>query len=110
MMDKLNSLTALVNDIILLKKKTYLSFFLFQFVSLFTIEHQLSQLEKQLISSNSKQSKYEKQLLEIHLNLKEYEDNAKETSTRLLDVTNENKLLSAENVSHVSYTRSSLDQ
>jgi len=51
-------------------------------------EHQLSQLEKQLISSNSKQSNYEKQLLEIHLKLKEYEDNAKETSTRLIDVTN----------------------
>ena len=67
----------------------------------FILEHQLSQLEKQLISCNSKLAKYEKQLLEVNVKLEKTEEDARETDKKLQEITNENKVRTAESVSYM---------
>ena len=77
------------------------SYFFFSVELFFILEHQLSQLEKQLISCNSKLAKYEKQLLEVNVKLEKTEEDARETDKKLQEITNENKVLAAENVSYI---------
>ena len=54
-----------------------------------------------MISCNSKLAKYEKQLLEVNVKLEKTEEDARETDKKLQEITNENKVLAAENVSYI---------
>lgn len=67
------------------------------------LEHQLSQLEKQLISCNSKLTKYEKNLLDVKTKLEQREDYIGNIEKKYDESKEENRRVSEEIVNNCIY-------